>query len=142
MFKREAFVDYWVNGNMLTRDIATQIYAILRQPDLKHITQVCGLLVNFCFRLMIHVDPSINVGVHFFVFTLDICHWTDNCQEWIAAFTNLLINNQFFPSLVSCFFPRNNRMTSNLYFENFWPLIQGWNSYRAHQSFRKDMVHA
>lgn len=36
---REAFVDYWVNGNMLTRDIATQIYAILRQPDLKHITQ-------------------------------------------------------------------------------------------------------
>ncbi|XP_019233827.1 PREDICTED: serine/threonine protein phosphatase 2A regulatory subunit B''beta-like isoform X2 [Nicotiana attenuata] len=36
---RDAFVDYWVNGNMLTKDIATQIYTILKQPDLKHLTQ-------------------------------------------------------------------------------------------------------
>ncbi|KAF7132415.1 hypothetical protein RHSIM_Rhsim09G0136800 [Rhododendron simsii] len=36
---RDAFVDYWVNGNMLTKDIATQIFTILKQPDLKYLTQ-------------------------------------------------------------------------------------------------------
>lgn len=32
------------------------------------------------------------------------------------------------------------RMTSSLFFENFWPLTQGWSSCRAHQSFKTDMV--
>ncbi|KAK4385420.1 Serine/threonine protein phosphatase 2A regulatory subunit B''beta [Sesamum angolense] len=36
---RDAFVDYWINGNMLTKDIATQIYTILKQPDVKHLAQ-------------------------------------------------------------------------------------------------------
>ncbi|KAK9919442.1 hypothetical protein M0R45_028034 [Rubus argutus] len=36
---RDLFVDYWVNGNMLTMDVATQIYSILKQPDLKYLTQ-------------------------------------------------------------------------------------------------------
>ncbi|KAK7258635.1 hypothetical protein RIF29_24216 [Crotalaria pallida] len=36
---REAFIDYWINGNMLTKDIATQIYTILKQPQLKYLTQ-------------------------------------------------------------------------------------------------------
>ncbi|KAJ8542244.1 hypothetical protein K7X08_017110 [Anisodus acutangulus] len=36
---RDVFVDYWVNGNMLTKDIVTQMYTILKQPDLKHLTQ-------------------------------------------------------------------------------------------------------
>ncbi|KAM3345361.1 serine/threonine protein phosphatase 2A regulatory subunit B''beta [Capsicum galapagoense] len=36
---RDVFVDYWVNRNMLTKDIATQMYTILKQPDLKHLTQ-------------------------------------------------------------------------------------------------------
>lgn len=36
---RDAFVDYWVNGNMLTMDIATQIYTIMKQPDCKFLTQ-------------------------------------------------------------------------------------------------------
>ncbi|KAM2052339.1 hypothetical protein FF2_033302 [Malus domestica] len=36
---RDTFVDYWVTGNMLTMDIATQIYSILKQPDLKYLTQ-------------------------------------------------------------------------------------------------------
>ncbi|CAA2983833.1 serine threonine phosphatase 2A regulatory subunit B beta-like [Olea europaea subsp. europaea] len=36
---REAFVDYWINGNMLTKDIATQIYMLLKQPDFKYLTQ-------------------------------------------------------------------------------------------------------
>ncbi|KAF1878648.1 hypothetical protein Lal_00047319 [Lupinus albus] len=36
---RKAFIDYWVNGNMLTMDIATQIYTILKQPQLKYLTQ-------------------------------------------------------------------------------------------------------
>ncbi|XP_008804277.1 serine/threonine protein phosphatase 2A regulatory subunit B''beta-like isoform X1 [Phoenix dactylifera] len=36
---RDAFVDYWVNSNMMTRDIATQIFTILKQPDRKYLTQ-------------------------------------------------------------------------------------------------------
>ncbi|XP_022719040.1 serine/threonine protein phosphatase 2A regulatory subunit B''beta-like isoform X1 [Durio zibethinus] len=39
LITRDAFIDYWVNSNMLTRDIATQIYTILKQPDLKYLTQ-------------------------------------------------------------------------------------------------------
>ncbi|XP_009611860.1 serine/threonine protein phosphatase 2A regulatory subunit B''beta-like [Nicotiana tomentosiformis] len=36
---RDAFVDYWINGNMLTKDIATQMYTILKQPDLRYLAQ-------------------------------------------------------------------------------------------------------
>ncbi|XP_023537546.1 serine/threonine protein phosphatase 2A regulatory subunit B''beta-like [Cucurbita pepo subsp. pepo] len=36
---RDAFIEYWINGNMLTLDIATQIFKILKQPDLKYLTQ-------------------------------------------------------------------------------------------------------
>eukprot|EP00262_Sarcandra_glabra_P007190 TRINITY_DN19834_c0_g1_i1.p1 TRINITY_DN19834_c0_g1~~TRINITY_DN19834_c0_g1_i1.p1 ORF type:complete len:541 (+),score=103.60 TRINITY_DN19834_c0_g1_i1:270-1892(+) len=36
---RDSFIDYWVKSNMLTMDIATQIYAILKQPDYKYLTQ-------------------------------------------------------------------------------------------------------
>ncbi|KAL0376939.1 UNVERIFIED_CONTAM: Serine/threonine protein phosphatase 2A regulatory subunit B''beta [Sesamum calycinum] len=35
---RDAFVDYWINGNMLTKNIATQLYTILK-PDLKYLVQ-------------------------------------------------------------------------------------------------------
>ncbi|CAH9097403.1 unnamed protein product [Cuscuta europaea] len=37
---RDAFIDYWINGNMLTKDIATQIFSILKQPDLKYLTKM------------------------------------------------------------------------------------------------------
>ncbi|PSS05021.1 Serine/threonine protein phosphatase 2A regulatory subunit B''gamma like [Actinidia chinensis var. chinensis] len=36
---RDAFVDYWVNGNMFTKDVATQIFTILKRQDLKYLTQ-------------------------------------------------------------------------------------------------------
>ncbi|KAL2541578.1 Serine/threonine protein phosphatase 2A regulatory subunit B''beta [Abeliophyllum distichum] len=36
---RNTFVDYWIIGNMLTKDIAAQIYTILKQPNLKYLTQ-------------------------------------------------------------------------------------------------------
>ncbi|XP_077226884.1 serine/threonine protein phosphatase 2A regulatory subunit B''beta-like [Tasmannia lanceolata] len=36
---RDAFVNYWVNNNMLTMDIATQIFSILKQPDRRYLTQ-------------------------------------------------------------------------------------------------------
>ncbi|KAL6552604.1 hypothetical protein OROHE_007968 [Orobanche hederae] len=36
---RDAFVNYWIHGNMLTKDIATQIYTILKQTDFKHLSQ-------------------------------------------------------------------------------------------------------
>ncbi|KAI3748449.1 hypothetical protein L6452_11519 [Arctium lappa] len=35
---RDAFVDHWVHSNMLTKDIATQIFTILKQPDLRYLT--------------------------------------------------------------------------------------------------------
>ncbi|KAK1289211.1 hypothetical protein QJS10_CPB18g02025 [Acorus calamus] len=36
---RDQFVDYWINGNMMTLDIASQIFSILKQPDRKYLTQ-------------------------------------------------------------------------------------------------------
>ncbi|KAI3968849.1 hypothetical protein MKX01_028999 [Papaver californicum] len=36
---RDAFVGYWVNGNMLTMDIATEMYRVLKQPDRRYLTQ-------------------------------------------------------------------------------------------------------
>ncbi|XP_057959767.1 serine/threonine protein phosphatase 2A regulatory subunit B''alpha-like [Malania oleifera] len=36
---RDAFINYWVRSHMLTMDIATQIYMILKQPDCKYLTQ-------------------------------------------------------------------------------------------------------
>ncbi|KAJ9185790.1 hypothetical protein P3X46_005382 [Hevea brasiliensis] len=36
---RDAFVHYWLNGNMLMMDMATQMFKILKQPDLKYLTQ-------------------------------------------------------------------------------------------------------
>ncbi|RZC52165.1 hypothetical protein C5167_020585 [Papaver somniferum] len=36
---RDAFVDCWINGNMLTMDIATQIFTVLKQPDRRYLTQ-------------------------------------------------------------------------------------------------------
>ncbi|XP_010550352.1 PREDICTED: probable serine/threonine protein phosphatase 2A regulatory subunit B''delta [Tarenaya hassleriana] len=36
---REAFIEYWVKGNMLTMDIATQIFKILKQPDQNYLVQ-------------------------------------------------------------------------------------------------------
>ncbi|KAJ6820128.1 serine/threonine protein phosphatase 2A regulatory subunit B''beta-like [Iris pallida] len=36
---RDTFINYWINSNMMTMDIATQIYTILKQPDHKYLTQ-------------------------------------------------------------------------------------------------------
>ncbi|KAL6989054.1 hypothetical protein U1Q18_014807, partial [Sarracenia purpurea var. burkii] len=36
---RNTFVDYWINAHMLAKDTATQIFTILKQPDLKYLTQ-------------------------------------------------------------------------------------------------------
>ncbi|WOL09637.1 serine/threonine protein phosphatase [Canna indica] len=36
---RDAFVEYWVNSNMMTKDIATQIFAILKFSDRKYLVQ-------------------------------------------------------------------------------------------------------
>ncbi|CAH9113421.1 unnamed protein product [Cuscuta epithymum] len=36
---RDAFADFWVNSNMLTKDLSTQVFTILKQPDLKYLTQ-------------------------------------------------------------------------------------------------------
>ncbi|KAI3963409.1 hypothetical protein MKW98_022831, partial [Papaver atlanticum] len=43
---RDAFVDYWVNGNMLSMDIATQIFTVLKQPDRKYLAQ----LISACSK--------------------------------------------------------------------------------------------
>ncbi|XP_073272869.1 serine/threonine protein phosphatase 2A regulatory subunit B''beta-like [Primulina huaijiensis] len=36
---RDAFVDFWINGNILTKDTGTQIYTVLKQPNLKYLVQ-------------------------------------------------------------------------------------------------------
>ncbi|TXG66047.1 hypothetical protein EZV62_007322 [Acer yangbiense] len=36
---RDAFINYWIDGSMLTMDVATQIFSILKQPDLKYLSQ-------------------------------------------------------------------------------------------------------
>ncbi|KAL0649036.1 hypothetical protein Bca4012_091726 [Brassica carinata] len=36
---RDAFIKYWIDGNMLTMDTASQIYNILKQQDCKHLRQ-------------------------------------------------------------------------------------------------------
>ncbi|KAJ4844045.1 hypothetical protein Tsubulata_013450 [Turnera subulata] len=36
---REAFIKYWVDGNMLTMDTATQMFNILKRPDCKYLTK-------------------------------------------------------------------------------------------------------
>ncbi|CAI0433523.1 unnamed protein product [Linum tenue] len=36
---RDQFMDYWVKGNFLTMDLATQIYTILKQPDRGYLSQ-------------------------------------------------------------------------------------------------------
>ena len=48
---RDAFVDYWVNGNMLTKDIATQIFIIFKQPDFRYLTQVLFVLSALFYSL-------------------------------------------------------------------------------------------
>ncbi|PSS14041.1 Serine/threonine protein phosphatase 2A regulatory subunit B''alpha like [Actinidia chinensis var. chinensis] len=40
MVTRDAFIKYWVDSNMLSKDIATQIFRILKQPNCKYLTQV------------------------------------------------------------------------------------------------------
>lgn len=37
---RDQFVKYWIGGNMLTMDLATRVYTVLKQPDLRYLTQV------------------------------------------------------------------------------------------------------
>ncbi|XP_021290187.1 serine/threonine protein phosphatase 2A regulatory subunit B''beta-like [Herrania umbratica] len=36
---RDQFVNYWIGGNMLTMDLATRMYTILKQPDRRYLTQ-------------------------------------------------------------------------------------------------------
>lgn len=38
---RDAFIKYWIDGNILTMDTETKIFEILRQPGCKFLTQVC-----------------------------------------------------------------------------------------------------
>uniref|UniRef100_A0A453NNV5 PP2A regulatory subunit B'' EF-hand domain-containing protein n=1 Tax=Aegilops tauschii subsp. strangulata TaxID=200361 RepID=A0A453NNV5_AEGTS len=40
---RDAFMDFWVNSNMMTMDSATQVFTILKQPDHDYLTKVCVL---------------------------------------------------------------------------------------------------
>jgi serine/threonine-protein phosphatase 2A regulatory subunit B'' len=37
--KREDFIDYWVKGNMLTKEITSQVFTILKQPDHNYLVQ-------------------------------------------------------------------------------------------------------
>ncbi|XP_022138599.1 probable serine/threonine protein phosphatase 2A regulatory subunit B''delta [Momordica charantia] len=36
---REQVIDYWITSNMLTRDLATQVYTILKEPERNYLVQ-------------------------------------------------------------------------------------------------------
>ena len=123
---------------MLTMDMATQIYSILKQPDAKFLTQVFILFYD-----------SISSP---FMFSLKNVKYLCSLVSYWSTYSMLflVLNNFWFCSCTCYVFPiyvyvlrmskLGNRMTSNLCYENFWQLIQGWSFYRAHRSFRKDMV--
>ncbi|MBA0696518.1 hypothetical protein Goari_003064, partial [Gossypium aridum] len=54
----DQFVNYWIGGNMLTVDLATQIYTILKQPD-------CGYLTQDDFRPLLHELLASHPGLEF-----------------------------------------------------------------------------
>jgi hypothetical protein len=110
---RDAFVKYWVDSNMLTLDVATQIFNILKQPDCKYLTQVHYAILLFSMHLL-------NI--------LNLASW------------QLLYSNNNFSWTNYHFYFDHISLISNLFFENFWQLIQGWNSYRILLNFKKDMV--
>lgn len=41
---RDQFIDYWIQGNMLAKDLPTQIYTLLKQPRQAYLVQVCFVL--------------------------------------------------------------------------------------------------
>lgn len=42
---------YWVDGNMLTMDTATQMFKILKQPDRNYLSKVC-FTATFCVYVL------------------------------------------------------------------------------------------
>ncbi|KAL5792721.1 hypothetical protein ACOSP7_001315 [Xanthoceras sorbifolium] len=61
---RDEFTRYWIDGNMLTMDTATQIYNILKQPGYEYLTQVDfkpmlrGLLATHPGLDFLHSSPE------------------------------------------------------------------------------------
>jgi serine/threonine-protein phosphatase 2A regulatory subunit B'' len=39
LVKRERFIEYWVDQNMLIADTATRVFTVLKQPDKNYLTQ-------------------------------------------------------------------------------------------------------
>jgi len=127
---------------MLTKDIATQIYTILKQPQLKYLTQVfcfyCFYISRFSFHLVFSSSmcytyqnmsflwfPSDSSVIYYFIGTF--C-WFSCLWYYILVY------------LVSNYVILHARMISNPCYVNFWQLIQDWSFCRAHLSFKKDMV--
>lgn len=53
---RDQFVDYWIGGNMLTMDLATRMYTILKQPDRRYLTQVIFSFFNeYYLNMIVHL---------------------------------------------------------------------------------------
>ncbi|KAG6483943.1 hypothetical protein ZIOFF_060736 [Zingiber officinale] len=45
MVTRDAFIEYWISSNLMTKDVATQIFTILKQADHNYLTQVLLLMI-------------------------------------------------------------------------------------------------
>lgn len=43
---RDAFIDFWLNSNMVTMDVATQVFIILKQKNQDFLTKVCLIHQN------------------------------------------------------------------------------------------------
>ncbi|CAI0434515.1 unnamed protein product, partial [Linum tenue] len=45
---RDAFLKYWAESSMLTVDMATQVFEILKQPNRRYLTKVCPSMHTIC----------------------------------------------------------------------------------------------
>ncbi|KAJ0052784.1 hypothetical protein Pint_01702 [Pistacia integerrima] len=120
---RDAFIRYWVDGNMLTMDTTTQIYKILKQPDCEYLTQVDFKPI---LRELLASHPG-----------LEFLHGTPEFQERYGA---CLIICQVIYLLSSCnnnpsvfyysfhiFLPRSKKFTETVIYRIFYHINRSGN---------------
>ncbi|KAG4983549.1 Serine/threonine protein phosphatase 2A regulatory subunit B''beta isoform B [Glycine soja] len=62
---RKAFIEYWINGNMLAMDIAALIFKILKQPQLNYLTQSNTTTCQDDFKPVLHELLATHPGLEF-----------------------------------------------------------------------------
>lgn len=97
------------------------------------------IFVFFPLISMVNLSSSLFVDMVLHEQCLRQCH-----QKWSVCLHDLsllmTLDDSLTFSVPECIYQPDCRMTSNLCFENFWQLIQGWSSCRAHLNFKIDTV--